>query len=133
MTSYIIPLHIFILAQPFIIEDTFMHCIVVLAPEDFTISVEFVIICVDFNITWKLNGNQIVNDGNHVIVNTDLSNSRYRTSVKIVKSSIKDSGTYTVIVTAATGSDSAKITVKVISKIVATNYFYSIMCSKLAL
>ena len=111
-------LYIYFLAHPFIIEDTFMHCIVVLAPEGFTISVEFVIICVDFNVTWKFNGNQIVNDTNHVIVNTDLSNSRYKTSVKIVRSSTRDSGIYTVTVTTATGSDSANITVKIISKII---------------
>ena len=103
--------------HPFIIEDTFIHCITVLAPESFTISVEFVAICMDFNITWEFKGKQIVNDRNVKIVNNSLGNSRHKTSLTIVQSSEKDSGTYTVTVTSATGSDSVKITVKIISKL----------------
>ena len=102
---------------PFIIEDTFIHCITVLAPESFTISIEFVVICMDFNITWKFNGIEITDDSNHVIVNSDLSNSRYKTSLKIIQSSGSDSGIYTVAITATSGSDSATIKVKVISKL----------------
>ena len=104
--------------HPFIIEDTFIHCIIVLAPESFTISVEFVIICMDFSITWQFNGRSIINGSNHVIVNNDLGSSRYRTSVKIIQSSMQDSGTYTVTVTTAAGNDSANITVEVISKLI---------------
>ena len=70
----------------------------------------------DFSVTWQFNGSQIINGSNHVIVNSDLGNSRYRTSIKIIQSSIQDSGNYTVTVTTATGYDSASITVEIISK-----------------
>ena len=102
--------------HPFIIEDTFIHCITVLAPESFTISVEFVAICMNFNITWEFKGNQIADSLNVKIVNSKLDNSRHKTSLTIMQSSEKDSGTYTVTVTSATGSDSVKIIVKIISK-----------------
>ena len=105
-----------ILVHPFIIEESYIHCIVVLTSETFTISVEFVAICMDFSVTWQFNGIQIINDSNHVIVNSDLSNSRYRTSVKIIQSSMQDSGNYNVTITTATGYDNANITVEVISK-----------------
>ena len=85
-------------------------------PDSFTISVEFVGVCMDVNITWLLNGNLITDDSNHVIINSDLSNSRYRTSVKIIHSSERDFGNYTVTIKAATGSDSANIIVKIIGK-----------------
>ena len=101
---------------PFIIEDTFIHCITVLAPESFTISVEFVAICMHFNITWEFNGNLISNDSNHVTVNSDLSNSRHKTSIKILQSSKRDAGTYTVTVTSVTGNDSVNIAVKILSE-----------------
>ena len=99
--------------HPFIIEDTFIHCLNVLAPESFTICVEFVAICMDFNVTWEFDGNQIINDSNHVIINSDLSTSRYETCVEVIQSSERDGGTYTVTVTAASGSDSADIIVKI--------------------
>ena len=102
---------------PFIIEDTFIHCITVPSPEAFTLSIEFVVICVDFNVTWKFNGNKISNDSNHVIVVNNLGNSRYKASIRIIQSSERDAGTYTVTVTASTGSDSMEITVKIISKL----------------
>lgn len=88
-----------------------------LTPESFTIHVEFVAVCMDFNITWRFDGNQITDDSNHNIVNSDLTNSRYRTSMKIRQSSERDAGTYTVTVTTTTGSDSANIIVK-ISKLI---------------
>lgn len=103
--------------HPFIIEDTFIHYITVLAPDSFTISVEFIAICMNFNITWKFNGNQITSDSDHIIVDYDLSNSRYKTSVKILQSSERDGGTYTVTVSSATGNDSANITVKISSEL----------------
>ena len=99
--------------HPFIIEDTFIHCLNVLAPESFTVCVEFVAICMDFNVTWEFDGNQIINDSNHVIINSDLSTSRYKTCVEVIQSSERDGGTYTVTVTAASGSDSADIIVKI--------------------
>ena len=99
--------------HPFIIEDTFIHCLNVLAPESFTVCVEFVAICMDFNITWVFDGNQIINGS---IVNSDLGVSRYKTCVEVAQSSERDAGTYTVTVTASTGSDSADIIVKIISK-----------------
>lgn len=104
--------------HPFIIEDTFIHYITVLAPDSFTISVEFIAICMNFNITWELNGNQITSDSDHIIVDYDLSNSRYKTSVKILQSSERDGGTYTVTVSSATGNDSANITVKISSELI---------------
>ena len=124
---------LFILVRPFIIEDTFIHCNVVLAPESFTISVEFVIICMDFNVTWQFNGRSIINGSNHVIVNNDLSSSRYRTSVKIIQSSLQDSGTYTMTVTTAVGNDSANITVEVISKFIIYIYYVNINCTFLSM
>ena len=92
-----------------------------LAPESFTISVEFVAICMDFNITWEFKGNKLVDGGNVKIVNTSLvntslGNSQYKASLTIIQSSERDSGTYTLTVTSAGGSDSAKIIVKIISK-----------------
>ena len=99
--------------HPFIIEDTFVHCLNVLASESFTVCVEFVAICMDFNVTWEFDGNQIINDSNHVIINSDLSTSRYKTCVEVIQSSERDGGTYTVTVTAASGSDSADIIVKI--------------------
>lgn len=101
---------------PFIIEDTFIHSITVLAPEAFTVSIEFVAVCMEFNITWELDGKQINDDSNHKIVNTDLGKSRYRTSIKILQSSEKDNGTYTVTVASFTGSDSVNISVKISSE-----------------
>jgi len=88
----------------------------VLAPEAFTMSVEFVAICMDFDVTWQLNGNQITNDSNYMIITSELSSSRYKTSLLIVHSSENDAGTYTVKIISNTGSDSANITVKIISK-----------------
>ena len=108
---------IFFAVHPFIIEDTFIHCITVLAPESFTISIQFVAICMDFNITWEFGGNQIIADSNHDIVNRNLGNSWYKSSVTINKSSERDSGIYTATVTSNTGSDSVRITVKIISKL----------------
>ena len=94
-----------------------MHSMIVLAPKSFTISVEFIAVCMEFNVTWVFNGNQIIDDSNKMIVNSDLSNSRYKTSVKITKSSERDSGVYTVMVTSVAGKDSVNITVKVLSKL----------------
>ena len=102
--------------HPFIIEDTFIHRLNVLAPESFSVCVEFIAICMDFNITWEFDGNQIINDSNHVIVNSDLGVSRYKTCIEVAQSSERDAGTYTVTVTAATGSDSADIIIKIISQ-----------------
>ena len=103
--------------HPYIIEDTFVHCIIVIAPKSFTISVEFVAICMDFNVTWEFNGSQISDFSNHTIVNSNLSNSRYKTSVKILRSSERDAGTYTVTVTSVTGNDSVDIAVKILSEL----------------
>ena len=114
------PQFIFVV-HPFIIEDTFIHCLNVVAPESFTVCVEFVAICMDFNITWEFDGNQIINDSNHVIVNSDLGVSRYKTCIEVLQSSERDAGTYTVTVAAATGSDSADIIIKIISKELNTN------------
>ena len=107
----------YFVVHPFIIKDTFTQCLTVIAPDSFTISVEFVGVCMDFNITWLLNGNLITDDFNHEIVISDLSKSRYRTSVKIMQSSERDFGNYTVTIMAATGSDSANINVKIIGKL----------------
>ena len=114
------------LVKPFIIEDTFIHCITVLAPESFTIFVEFVAICMDTSITWELNGNQIVDGVNVKISNDNLGNSWYKTSLTVLKSSESDSGTYTVTITSATGSDSVAITVQIISKLL--QLFYLLCC-----
>ena len=88
-----------------------------LAPNSFTISVEFIAICMNFNITWEFNGNRVTNDSNHMIIDYDLSNSRYKTSVKILQSSERDEGTYTVTVSSVTGNDSMNITVKISSEL----------------
>ena len=103
--------------HPFIIEDLFIDCITVLPPEAFTLSVEFVAVCMKFSVTWKFNGNKISNDSNHVIIISELSKSRHKTSVRIIQSSKSDAGTYTVTVTSTTGSDSMEIIVKTISKL----------------
>ena len=71
----------------------------------------------NYNITWEFNGDQIIDDSNHMIVHSDLSNSRYKISVKILQSSERDAGTYTVTVSSATGNDSANITVKISSEL----------------
>ena len=110
--------HLFtFVVHPFIIEDKFTDFITVLAPESFTISVEFIVVCMKFNVTWAFNGSQIIDDSNQMIVNSDLSNSRYKTSVKIIKSSETNSGVYTVTVTSVAGSDSVNITTKVLSEL----------------
>jgi len=114
--------------HPFIIEDTFIHCINVLAPENFTMCVEFVAICMDFNVTVQFNGNQITNDSNHVIVISDISYSRYKVCIKIMQSSERDSGTYTVTVTSATGSDSVNITANIISKFYLYDNILCVLC-----
>lgn len=85
-----------------------------LVPESFTISVEFVAICMEFNVTWELNGSQIIDDYNHLIVNSGLNQSRYKTSIEIFQSSSQEAGTYTVIITSTTGSDNANITIEII-------------------
>ena len=107
--------------HPFIIEDTFIHRRNVLAPESFTVCVEFVAICMDFKIAWAFYGKQIINNSNHVIVNSDLGVSRYKTCIEFAQSSERRAGTYTVTVAAATGSDSADIIIKIISKIFTVN------------
>lgn len=88
-----------------------------LAPESFTISIQFVAICMEFNITWKFGGNLITEDSNHIIVNKTLGNSWYKSSVTVKHSSESDSGTYTARVASTTGSDSITIKVTVISKL----------------
>ena len=88
-----------------------------LPPEAFTLSVEFVAVCMKFSVTWKFNGNKISNDSNHVIIISELSKSRHKTSIRIIQSSKSDAGTYTVTVTSTTGSDSMEIIVKTISKL----------------
>ena len=88
-----------------------------LAPESFTISVEFIVVCMEFEVNWAFNGSKIIDDYNQMIVNNDLSNSLYKTSVKIEKSSERNSGVYTVTVTSVAGSDSVNITVKVLSEL----------------
>ena len=110
-------LMIYFLVNPFIIEDAFIHCINVLAPESFTISVEFVAICVDFSITWEFKGKKIVDGINVKITNNNLGNSWYKTSLTVMESSENDAGTYTVTVISATGRDSVRITVQIISKL----------------
>ena len=92
-----------------------------LAPESFTLCVEFVAICVDFNVTWEFGGNQIVNDLNTKIVISNPGNSRYRTCLTIIQSSETNSGNYTMKVTSATGSVSANITATIISKLLFVN------------
>ena len=99
--------------HPFIIKDLFIHCITVLSPETFTLSAEFVAICTEFDVTWEFNGSKISNDSNHVIIISELSKSRYKTSIRIIQSSESDAGTYTVTVTSTAGSDSMEITVKI--------------------
>ena len=99
--------------HPFIIKDLFIHCITVLSPETFTLSAEFVAICTEFDVTWEFNGSKISNDSNHVIIISELSKSRYKTSIRIIRSSESDAGTYTVTVTSTAGSDSMEITVKI--------------------
>ena len=101
---------------PVIIKDTFIRYIVVLAPESFNLSVEFVAICMEFNVTWKLNGSLVNNDSDHTIVNSHLGNGRYITSIRISQSSYRDAGIYAVTVTSATGNDNVNITVKISSK-----------------
>ena len=115
---------------PFIIKDTFIHCITVVAPEAFTICVEFVAICMDFKITWEHDGREILSDSNHVIVNSDLGNFRYKACIRIIQSSESDSGTYTVRIGAATGSDSAVIIVKTISKLFVCMQFNTVNFSR---
>ena len=88
-----------------------------LAPESFTISVEFIAVCMKFNVTWTFNGSKIIDDSNQMVANSDLSNSHYKTSVKIERSSERNSGVYTVTVTSVAGSDSVNITVKVLSEL----------------
>ena len=101
---------------PVIIKDTFIRYIVVLAPESFNLSVEFVAICMEFNVTWKLNGSLVNNDSDHTIVNSHLGNGHYITSIRISQSSYRDAGIYAVTVTSATGNDNVNITVKISSK-----------------
>lgn len=87
-----------------------------IAPEGFTISVEFVAICMDYVITWQLNGKQIINDSNHQNVISGVNNSRYKASLRIIKSSERDAGEYKITVASATGNDSAKIIAKISSE-----------------
>ena len=70
----------------------------------------------NFNVTWEFKGNQLIDGLNVKIVNTNLGNSRYKASLTILQSSEENSGTYTLTVTSAAGSDSVKIIVKIISK-----------------
>ena len=102
--------------HPYIIKDTFILCLKVQAPECFTLSVEFISCCDDFNITWQFNGRSI-NNAKYVINNTVVKNCHYKTSLKIAQSCENDTGTYTVTVTSGAGSDSANISVEVISKL----------------
>ena len=102
--------------KPFIIRETFIHCLIVEAPESFSVCVEFVVICMDFIVAWEFNGSPITGDSNHAIVTSYLNNSRYATCIKITQSSEADAGTYTVTVTTASGADSANISIKVIGK-----------------
>ena len=100
---------------PYIIKDTFILCLKVQAPEGFTLSVEFISCCKDFNVTWQFNGKSV--DSNHVINTTGVKNCHYKTSLKLEHSCESDTGTYTVTVTSGAGSDSVNISVKVISKL----------------
>ena len=77
----------------------------------------------DFNVTWEFKGNQLVDGLNVKIVNTSLGKSQYKASLTILQSSEEDSGTYTLTVTSATGSDSVKIIVKIISKPFISYYY----------
>ena len=107
---------IYFVVHPVIIKDAFIHCVIVLASESFTLSVEFVAICMDFNITWKHNGSLVNNDSDHMIVTSDLGNARYKTSIRVLQSAYRDAGVYTVAVTSASDNDSVNITVKISSK-----------------
>ena len=100
---------------PYIIKDTFILCLKVQAPEGFTLSVEFISCCKDFNVTWQFNGKSV--DTNHVINTTVVKNCHYNTSLKLEHSCESDTGTYTLTVTSGAGSDSVNISVKVISKL----------------
>ena len=107
---------LFFIVKPFIIKETFIHCLIVKAPESFTVCVEFVVICMDFVAAWEFGGSLITGDSNHAIVTLALGNSRYATCIKITQSSEADAGTYTVTVTTASGADSADISIEVIGK-----------------
>ena len=107
---------IIVAVYPYIIKDTFILCLKVQAPECFTVSVELISCCDDFNITWQFNG-QTIDGTKYMINNTVVKNCHYKTSLKVAQSCESDTGIYTVTITSGAGSDSVNISVEVISKL----------------
>ena len=83
------------------------------APDNFTLSVEFISLCDNLTVTWQLKGKIITNDTNYMTTIHIVKRFRYKTSLIVKLSSESDNGTYTVTVASATGSVSVNITVKV--------------------
>ena len=101
---------------PYIIRDSFIKRMNIPAPESFTLSVEFIAICINYTISWKFDGKQITNDSNHLITSNSVSSSHYMTSLTIMESSESKSGIYSVMVSSLHGSDRVNISVEIISK-----------------
>ena len=87
-------------------------------------TVEFIAVCVNYDITWKFDGKLINNDTNYLITKKSVSSSRYMTSLTIKESSEGVSGVYSLMVSSVHGSDSVNISVEIISKYnyIATQY-----------
>ena len=101
---------------PYIIRDSFIKGIKIPAPESFTLSVEFMAICINYTISWKFDGRKITNDTNHLITSNSVNSSRYMTSLTVMESSESKSGIYSMMVSSLLGSDSVNISVEIISK-----------------
>ena len=101
---------------PYIIRDSFIKIVQFPAPENFTLSVEFVAICINYTVSWKFDGHKIVNDTNHLITSNSVSSSHYTTSLTIMEGSESNSGIYSAMVSSVHGSDIVNISVEVISK-----------------
>ena len=101
---------------PYIIRDSFIKIVQFPAPERFTLSVEFIAICIKYTVSWKFDGHKITNDSNYLITSDSVSSSRYTTSLTIMEGSESKSGIYSVMISSVHGSDIANISVEVISK-----------------
>jgi len=109
-------MHIFSTVIPYIIRDSFIKVVKFPAPESFTLSVEFIAICISYTVSWKFNGQQTTNDSDHLITSNSVSSSRHMTSLTIMESSGSKSGVYSVIVSTVHGRDSVNISVEIISE-----------------
>ena len=109
---------LYFVVYPHIIKDRFIQHVKVQAPECFTLSVEFISACDNISVTWQFNGKHITNNVDNYMINfNNIKKSQYKASLQVKQSSENYAGTYTVIVTSTTGSDSVNISVRIISKL----------------